>query len=282
LSVRAPVGALNIADREYGIGRGICAIRPRQVHSRFCWWWLHARLDDLQSLATGSTYPAVTIEDVGTLRMPEYDTSHQKAIADFLDSKTRLIDLLLVKKRQMQHLLAEREIVAVAKLFGQELQFRADGTPTGIGQAPSMRLGGLATVQSGLTLDSTRNVGIDSVTLPYLRVANVLDGSLALEELKTVIVSRSMASRFQLRAGDVLMTEGGDPDKLGRGAVWSGEIDSCLHQNHVFAVRPDQSKLLPAYLSLLSRTTYARAYFVMYSSKTSGFASKSASMIAAF
>jgi type I restriction enzyme S subunit len=35
-------------------------------------------------------------------------------------------------------------------------------------------------------------------------------------------------------AGDVLMTEGGDLDKLGRGTIWNGEILDCLHQNHMF------------------------------------------------
>ena len=32
LSVRAPVGAVNIADQTYGIGRGLCAIRPKHSY----------------------------------------------------------------------------------------------------------------------------------------------------------------------------------------------------------------------------------------------------------
>ena len=52
-----------------------------------------------------------------------------------------------------------------------------------------------------------------------------------------------------LRPGDVLMTEGGDLDKLGRGTVWKGEIPDCLHQNHIYAVRCFRHKLLPEFLA---------------------------------
>jgi len=105
---------------------------------------------------------------------------------------------------------------------------------------------------------------------------------LDLAELKEVTVSSRMAARCQLRPGDVLMTEGGDVDKLGRGAVWPGEIEPCLHQNHIFAVRPDREKLRSDYLSALLQTSYAKSYFEMTATKTTGIASTSASKIAAF
>jgi restriction endonuclease S subunit len=78
------------------------------------------------------------------------------------------------------------------------------------------------------------------------------------------------------------MTEGGDLDKLGRGTVWNGEIENCLHQNHVFAVRPDRSKLTPEYLSLVTQSSYARAYFESTGTKTTNLASTSSSKIRDF
>jgi type I restriction enzyme S subunit len=116
---------------------------------------------------------------------------------------------------------------------------------------------------------------------PYLRVANVQDGWVDFSEIKDVEVSKAHAHRWKLRSGDVLMTEGGDADKLGRGTVWRGEIPDCLHQNHIFAVRPGK-KLHPAYLGFVTQTRYARAYFEATSSKTTGIASTSASKIASF
>jgi type I restriction enzyme S subunit len=78
------------------------------------------------------------------------------------------------------------------------------------------------------------------------------------------------------------MTEGGDLDKLGRGTVWSGEIVDCLHQNHVFAVRPNASVLDSDYLALLTRSSYARAYFERTGTRTTNLASTNASKVAAF
>lgn len=130
-------------------------------------------------------------------------------------------------------------------------------------------------------MDAKRDTGIDGVTMPYLRVANVQDGSLSLEDVKEVTVPRELAQRCTLRTGDVLMTEGGDPDKLARGTVWPGVIEPCLHQNAVFAVRPDV-RLMPEYLALVTRTTYARAYFEMTASKATGIAHTSSTKISGF
>ena len=88
-----------------------------------------------------------------------------------------------------------------------------------------------------------------NVEVPYLSVANVKDGYLDLSGVKTMVVSQRDLERYGLQVGDVLFTEGGDADKLGRGTVWQGEIEPCLHQNHVFAVRPQDDALFSSFLS---------------------------------
>jgi type I restriction enzyme, S subunit len=149
-------------------------------------------------------------------------------------------------------------------------------------QVPFVRLGYLAEVQSGITVDGQRDNGPDPVTLPYLRVANVQDGHLDLGTLTEIQVPRALARSATLRRGDVLMTEGGDLDKLGRGTVWNGEIENCLHQNHVFAVRPNLDKLMPKYLALITQSSYARAYFESTGTKTTNLASTSSGKIRDF
>jgi type I restriction enzyme S subunit len=149
-------------------------------------------------------------------------------------------------------------------------------------RTPPVRLGYLASIQSGITVDGNRSDGPDDVTLPYLRVANVQDGHLDLATITEMRVPESLARCATLKRGDVLMTEGGDLDKLGRGTVWAEEIENCLHQNHVFAVRPDPSKLLPEYLALVTQSSYARAYFESTGTKTTNLASTSSSKIRDF
>jgi len=70
ISVRAPVGALNVADREYGIGRGLCAVLPRRLvlDQLYSWYLLHVIREELFSVAKGSTYDAVTADEVASLR----------------------------------------------------------------------------------------------------------------------------------------------------------------------------------------------------------------------
>ena len=108
--------------------------------------------------------------------------------------------------------------------------FGAYGTcPPGATLVPLTEVAEIRTgLAKGRRLDST------STTRPYLRVANVEDGRLNLQEVKTIVVKKDDVERYALRLGDVLMTEGGDLDKLGRGTVWQNEVAGCLHQNHVF------------------------------------------------
>jgi len=122
----------------------------------------------------------------------------------------------------------------------------------------------------------------DPVEVPYLRVANVQDGHLNLFEIKTIMVERTKIERFSLKTGDVLMTEGGDFDKLGRGDVWQGQIDPCLHQNHVFCVRPNIERITPYFLSSLSGSNYGKYYFLSCAKRSTNLASINSTQLKEF
>ena len=91
--------------------------------------------------------------------------------------------------------------------------------------------------------------------------------------MKSLVVEASSVDRFRLRPGDVLFTEGGDADKLGRGCVWRGQIDPCLHQNHVFAVRPETERLRPEFLAMWAASPTGKAYFLDCAKQTTNLAS---------
>ncbi|MEX5452730.1 restriction endonuclease subunit S, partial [Stutzerimonas stutzeri] len=73
----------------------------------------------------------------------------------------------------------------------------------------------------------------------------------------------------------VLMNEGGDFDKLGRGHVWHGEIEPCIHQNHVFAVRPHG--VSSEWLNTFTSSAAAQFYFMGRSKQSTNLASISSS-----
>lgn len=108
-SVRAPVGEINLADQDYGIGRGLCAVSPcAGWNTRFAWWALHEARYQLSFVATGSTYEAVTVEDVGNLLLECGPEHTQNAIVDYLDRETAWIDALIAEKERLLGLLAEK------------------------------------------------------------------------------------------------------------------------------------------------------------------------------
>lgn len=148
-------------------------------------------------------------------------------------------------------------------------------------KAPIERLDKVAEIGSGVTLGRDLS-GSATVELPYLRVANVQDGFLDLEEIKTVKVRLSEVERFSLAEGDVLLTEGGDFDKLGRGAVWTGEISPCLHQNHIFRVRADRTKLEPHFLATLTGSEYGKRFFLRIAKRTTNLASINKTQLKSF
>ncbi len=139
----------------------------------------------------------------------------------------------------------------------------------------------VAIVQTGISKSSARRL-LHSLTVPYLRVANVQDGYVDLTVLKTMDIERDALSRFCLQSGDVLLTEGGDYDKLGRGCVWRGQVAPCIHQNHVFVVRPRAGKLAPEFLSGQTSSSYGRGYFLACSKQTTNLASINSTQLKQF
>jgi type I restriction enzyme S subunit len=129
----------------------------------------------------------------------------------------------------------------------------------------------VAEIRSGIAKNANVSVR-DPVFVHYLRVANVQNGFLDLSEMSKIRLSREDIHRYSVLAGDVLMNEGGDLDKLGRGAVWRGEFDPCVHQNHVFVVRCG-SKVSPEFLNYWTGAPTARRYLMLAGKQTTNLAS---------
>jgi type I restriction enzyme S subunit len=133
----------------------------------------------------------------------------------------------------------------------------------------------VAQVVGGITKDAKQT---DGRLVPYLRVANVQRGRLDLTEIKTILATEQKIEALRLQPGDVLLNEGGDRDKLGRGWVWRGEIPECIHQNHVFRARLWSPVFDSRYLSHYANTEGDR-YFLKEGKQTTNLASISLSKV---
>ena len=139
-------------------------------------------------------------------------------------------------------------------------------------------LGEIAEVVGGVTKDTKKQSDPSLPEIPYLRVANVQRGYLDLREITKIRVPESTLAKLRLLPGDVLLNEGGDRDKLGRGWVWDGQIPNCIHQNHVFRARLHEETLLPRFLALYINDP-ARQWFDQHAAQSVNLASISLSTI---
>ncbi|WP_323601389.1 restriction endonuclease subunit S [Pseudomonas putida] len=116
ISVRAPVGALNEADQVYGIGRGLCALKPSgRVTKDFLRWFLSSSQSFLDSISTGSTFEAISAEQVANIpiALPRH-VSEQAQIARFLDHETACIDALIEEQQRLIELLKEKRQTVIS------------------------------------------------------------------------------------------------------------------------------------------------------------------------
>lgn len=230
---------------------------------------------NLGQYSMAAAQPGLAVDKIQQLRLPVPPPEEQQAIADYLDVETARIGTLIHEKDELIGLLREARTSRISELISGD---GLPGSSTGDPWAPHLpdgwtlkRLKHLAQVRSGLA--KGKDTGVNpTVELPYLRVANVQEGSLDLREISTMPIEVGAVERFSLVEGDVLMNEGGDYDKVGRGAVWTAEISPCLHQNHVFAVRP-MERDLSEWLSAITQTQYAKFYFMNNAKQSTNLAS---------
>ena len=243
----------------------------------------------VEANSVGISYPAINASQIVHFKLPIPQLSEQFLLVTYLDRQCSEIDALLSKtlssieeyKKLKQAVITQ----AVTKGVRGEREMKDSGVEW-IGEIPKewrkTQLRHCATIKSGITLGKSYSKDTVLIERPYLRVANVQGGYVDLNDLATIEVTPDEDLKYRLHSGDVLMTEGGDRDKLGRGCVWHGEIEPCLHQNHVFAVQTNETILLPEFLEYLTASDVGRSYFDVTAIKTTNLACTSSSKVLAF
>ena len=183
---------------------------------------------DIQHFVQGSlNYAAIRPHHFPELTIPFPPLAEQQRIVAKLDA---------LRARVEQALALQRAAIAEAEaLIDASLQAIFSDAATADWQQCSLET--LADIRAGATLG--RKLAGATIRVPYLRVANVQDGRLDLTDVKEIDIRPDELEKWRLQAGDLVLTEGGDFDKLGRGTIWRNEIVDCIHQNHIFRVRPN-------------------------------------------
>ncbi|CBJ39334.1 putative type I restriction-modification methylase S subunit [Ralstonia solanacearum CMR15] len=279
-------GASGLADRDGSVSLIITVLTPKpSVWGEYCHHLIRSEIFQEEYFRVGNGLVAdlwtTNYSSMRTIFLARPPIEEQKAIASHLDRETARIDALVEKKTRFIELLGEKRQAlithAVTKGLGPGKPMKGSGVEW-LGEVPEhwviKRLKFIARVQTGVAKGKDL-ADKDTIEVPYLRVANVQDGFLDLDEVATIEIDKRDLERYLLQLGDVLMNEGGDFDKLGRGHVWSGEISPCIHQNHVFAVRPHG--VSSPWLNAFTSSAAAQFYFMGKSKQSTNLASISSS-----
>ena len=281
---RACVAPLGLGDALVKADCFRFRLEPYRVLSSFVAMQLSASAQsDAGMLASGTTRSRIPLSTMQTRRLALPPLEEQTAIASFLDREIAKIDALVAEQEKLQTLLVEKRQATISHAVTKGLNPYAPMRDSGVewvGDVPAhweiSRLKFVASVQTGVAKGKDYT-GKNTTEVAYLRVANVQDGYLALDDIATIVIPVEDLARYRLQPGDVLMNEGGDFDKLGRGHVWNGEIENCIHQNHVFAVRPRQ--VSSAWVNKITSSDYAQFYFMTRSKQSTNLASISSTNV---
>jgi type I restriction enzyme S subunit len=226
---------------------------------------------DVGELVAGSTRAKLNQETAASIPVPLPPLDEQRRIAGLLNhGMARIGQALAATEARLSATRALRHAVLRSAFSAGSVQ-----------RWPAVSLESAAAIVSGVTLGRPLPVG-PLRTVPYLTVANVKDGYLELEGVKSIEVTHAEFEKWRLAPGDLLLTEGGDPDKLGRGTIWRGEIADCIHQNHIFRVRFPPQEMLPEFAAAQVSSPYGKAYFAAHAKQTTGIATINQRVLRAF
>ena len=233
-----------------------------EIDQQYLYYYLKssATLYRIKEVATGSVRDNLRLSMLYDfmIELPSLDV--QRQIVSNLD----LLASIIRQRNQQLTTLDELIKARFVEMFGDMLLNSLEW--------PEKPLEGLADIVSGITKGrKTTETGL--IEVPYMAVSNVKSGYIDWTTIKTILATKQEIEQYRLMPDDILMTEVGDPDKVGRGAIIKNPLKDSIHQNHIFRVRLDKSELLPAYFAEYLQHQKAKRYFLGCAKQTTGIAS---------
>ncbi|HEX5506304.1 MAG TPA: restriction endonuclease subunit S [Thermomicrobiales bacterium] len=272
LSSRAPIGHLGIAGSALCTNQGCKSFVPGpDVDSAFLYFALKSAVPVLKAMGSGAIFAEVSKSQLQEFEVPLPPLPEQRRIAALLATQMAAVER--ARRAAAAQVAAARALPAA---YLREVFESADAQ-----RWPRIPLGEAGVIVSGITLGRKLN-GAATREVPYLRVANVKDGYLDLADVYTIEATEAEIQKCRLQCGDLLLTEGGDADKLGRGTFWEEQIPNCIHQNHIFRVRFDRERFSPQFVAAQVGSSYGKAYFLAHAKQTTGIATINQGVLSRF
>ena len=262
MSFKLSLGKVAITEKEMYSNEAIMAFIDKGVEKispEYLYYLLRAKdwSKGTNKAVMGATLNKATLSTI-KIQLHEYD--NQLEIVNMLNRVSSSIDFRKQQLTKLDELIKARFVEMFGDMLLNSLEW------------PEKPLEGLADIVSGITKGrKTTETGL--IEVPYMAVSNVKSGYIDWTTIKTILATKQEIEQYRLMPDDILMTEGGDPDKVGRGAIIKNPLENSIHQNHIFRVRLDKSELLPAYFAEYLQHQKAKRYFLGCAKQTTGIAS---------
>ena len=227
-----------------------------KLYLPYLYYFLETYIEELRKQAIGGVIKYIKICNLSDAVIELPSIEKQKKIVKILKSSKKCLDMRNTQMAFLDGLIKARFV----EMFENEIEYN------------KVKLEEIADIVSGITKGRKTKCG-ELREVPYMAVSNVKDGYIDWTTVKTILATEDEIIQYKLLPDDVLMTEGGDPDKLGRGAIISLPPKDCIHQNHIFRVRLDETQILPRYFAAYLQSSQAKTYFLRAAKQTTGIAS---------
>jgi len=298
MTSRASIGYVAIAGTEVTTNQGFASfICKDSILTEYLAYWLLGNADFFISQATGTTFKEITKSKLRNFTLPVPPLREQERIVERIESLFTQLEAGVAGLKRVRAALkrykasvlkaaCEGRLVSqdpndepAEELLRRKLIERKEDFTQPNGDLAELPLGWcwsnlqqISDIIGGIT--KGRNFrGKKTILLPYLRVANVQRGWLDLSEVKVIELLESEIEKYKLVKDDVVLTEGGDWDKLGRSAIWDDNLPICVHQNHIFRARLKFKDMSSKWIMFYTNSEQGQSYFKDASKQTTNLAS---------
>ena len=231
-----------------------------RLYIPYLYYFLERYVEELRKQAIGGVIKYIKLGNLTDALIELPDMEKQKYIVYILE-KTKYV---LEGRRKIINLLDDLIKARFVEMFGDMVL-----NPMKWHDAV---LEEISEIVSGVT-KGRKSKEKELIEVPYMAVSNVKDGHIDWTTVKTILATEHEIEQYHLLPDDVLMTEGGDPDKLGRGAIIKNPPQNCIHQNHIFRVRLNREEVNPVFFAEYLQHQKAKYYFLGCAKQTTGIAS---------
>ncbi len=239
ISVRAPIGALNIADKQCCIGRGLAALTVNEAlcGPKYLWYGLECKVDELNSKGTGSTFKAINKKTLAETEIPLPPLEEQRRISATLDKVSDLIAKRRAQLDKLDLLVKARFVEMFGDLAAPECPHKKCKLVDACVNSDDIKCGPFGTQ---LSKEEYQDCGVAVWEIPQINSYFTTQPTHFL-----TVEKAEQLKAYSIIPGDIAMSRKGN---VGRCALFPDNFDCGIIHSDVLRIRVDKQQVNPCFM----------------------------------